>query len=98
MGFNLTVFVGARFGLFCYATEADSPGYADFDWFSTETNYDEATFYPTDVAGYSADMLTVEKLEMANGQMDVMVGKTVPMTITATYRDGHTENVAAKAP
>ena len=30
--FNLTVFVGSRFGLFCYATK-QLGGYADFDWF-----------------------------------------------------------------
>lgn len=38
--FNLTVFVGSRFGLFCYhhtdGTETTEGGYADFDWFSTE--------------------------------------------------------------
>ena len=33
--FNLTVFVGSRFGIFCYATKQQG-GYADFDWFSTE--------------------------------------------------------------
>ena len=32
--FNLTVFVGSRFGLFCYATKQPG-GYADFDWFAT---------------------------------------------------------------
>ena len=34
LGFNLTIFVGARFGLFCQATEEGDEGYADFDWFS----------------------------------------------------------------
>ena len=33
--FNLSVFVGSRFGIFCHATK-QSGGYADFDWFSTE--------------------------------------------------------------
>ena len=33
--FNLTVFVGSRFGLFCYATKQQG-GYADFDYFTTE--------------------------------------------------------------
>ena len=33
--FNLSVFVGSRFGIFCYATEKNG-GYADFDWISTE--------------------------------------------------------------
>ena len=38
--FNLTVFVGSRFGLFCYhhaeGAESTEGGYADFDLFSTE--------------------------------------------------------------
>lgn len=38
--FNLTVFVGSRFGLFCYhhaeGAESAEHGYADFDLFSTE--------------------------------------------------------------
>ena len=34
--FNLSVFVGSRFGLFCYATKAKG-GYADFDWRPTST-------------------------------------------------------------
>jgi beta-xylosidase len=33
--FNLTVFVGSRFGIFCYATKQQG-GYADFDCFSTQ--------------------------------------------------------------
>ncbi len=33
--FNLSVFVGSRFAIFCYATEKNG-GYADFDWISTE--------------------------------------------------------------
>ena len=33
--FNLSVFVGSRFGIFCYATKQQG-GYADFDWISTE--------------------------------------------------------------
>ena len=37
LGFNLTVFVGARYGLFCYNTAQQSNGYAEFDWFRTET-------------------------------------------------------------
>ncbi len=33
--FNLSVFVGSRFGIFCYATKQKG-GYADFDWISME--------------------------------------------------------------
>lgn len=39
--FNLSVFVGSRFGIFCYATQ-EKGGWADFDWFSTDENFDEA--------------------------------------------------------
>ena len=38
--FNLTVFVGSRFGIFCQATK-QLGGYADFDWFATEDNFKE---------------------------------------------------------
>ena len=104
LGFNLSVFVGARFGLFCYATNEavgdGSPvasGYADFDWFSTEDSFDEATYYPADFEGFNEDMLTLEKIALEGSDFEVMVGNNAPLTITATYRDGHTANVAAQA-
>ena len=97
MSFNLTVFVGARFGLFCYATQEGSEGYADFDWFSTEDSFNETDFYPATFEGYSADMLTAEQLSMESNDLEIMVGNNAALQITATYRDGHTENVAAKA-
>ena len=58
LGFNLSVFVGARFGLFCYhnseGTQASGDnGYADFDWFSTENSFDEDEFYGAPFDGYS---------------------------------------------
>ena len=53
LNFNLSVFVGARFGLFCYKTQASSKGYADFDWFSTESSFDEDAFYGGPFEGYS---------------------------------------------
>jgi beta-xylosidase len=95
--YNLSVFVGARFGLFCYNTENGSEGYADFDWFSTEATFDEATFYSADFEGYSPEMLTAEKIEMAAESMEVMVGNNKPIQLTATFVDGHTEDVSAKA-
>jgi hypothetical protein len=91
------VFVGARFGLFCYATQEGSEGYADFDWFSTEDSFNETDFYPATFEGYSADMLTAEQLSMESNDLEIMVGNNAALQITATYRDGHTENVAAKA-
>ena len=95
--FNLSVFVGSRFGIFCYATQADSQGFADFDWFSTEQNYEEAIYYPENFEGFSEDMLTAEKLELAQTQAEVMIGNNATLQVMATFRDGHTENVAAKA-
>ena len=52
LGFNLSVFVGARFGLFCYSSQP-STGYADFDWFSTDKNFDEDSFYGSSFEGYT---------------------------------------------
>ena len=52
LGFNLSVFVGARFGLFCYSSQ-QSAGYADFDWFSTERTFDEDEYYGYVFEGYT---------------------------------------------
>ena len=102
-GFNLSVFVGARFGLFCYhhaeADDADSGdrGYADFDWFSTEDNYDEANYYPAEFEGFNKDMLTATSITLDNVSSEVMVGGNGRLQVTATFVDGHSENVAAQS-
>ncbi|MBP5388448.1 MAG: family 43 glycosylhydrolase, partial [Prevotella sp.] len=96
LGFNLSIFVGARFGLFCYATEDDSEGYADFDWFSTEANFEETMFYPENFEGFSEDMLTAVDLVIKGTATEVMVGNSSQLQIEATYRDGHKDNVAAQ--
>ena len=95
--YSLTVFVGARFGLFCYNTGNGSNGYADFDWFSTETSYDESFYFPADFEGFNKDMLTAKSIELASQEMEVMVGNSKPLKLTATFADGHTEDVAAKS-
>ncbi len=98
LGFNLSVFVGARFGLFCYATKDNSEkGYADFDWFATESDYEEAMFHPADFEGFNEDMLTVENITLEQTTQEVMVGNSKQLEIIATYRDGHTNNVAPMA-
>lgn len=97
LGFNLSVFVGARFGLFCYATQDDSEGFADFDWFTTETDYDEAYYYPDTFEGYNQDMLTAESLVLDKETIEIMVGNSTAFELMATFRDGHTENVASQA-
>ena len=97
LGFSLTVFVGARFGIFCYATREDSAGYVDFDWFSTEKEYDESFYFPDTFEGYNQDMLTAESLELEKDSYEVLVGSSTPFSLKATFRDGHTEDVAAQA-
>ena len=97
LSFSLTVFVGARFGLFCYATQDDSEGYADFDWFSTEADYDESYFFPDTFEGYSREMITAESLVMGQEEMEIMAGSYTPIDLKAVFLDGHTEDVAAKA-
>lgn len=98
LSFNLSVFVGARFGLYCYATKEGSTGYADFDWFSTEDHFDEGNFYPVDFEGYSAEMLTAESMTLTSGaEMEIMIGNRTPIELLVTFRDGHTENMASQA-
>jgi hypothetical protein len=100
LGFNLTVFVGARFGLFCYNTQPSSTsdlGYADFDWFTTEETYEESMFYPENFEGFSEEMLTAEMLTLPNENTEIMIGNNTTLEVIATFKDGHTENVAAQA-
>ena len=94
MGYNLSVFVGARFGLFCYATNAMGGGSADFDWFSTEENFDEAALYQPFTRALDEKMFTATKLAPAAASMDMKIGALYSPRITATFMDKHTENVS----
>lgn len=96
MSFNLSVFVGARFAIFNFATK-ELGGYADVDWFTTEDEFTEDTFYDPDFEGFNEDMLTLEKLTLENKDMEVLIGTGNALNLKATFRDGHTENVAAMA-
>ena len=94
MGFNLSVFVGARFGLFCYATSALGGGSADFDWFSTEDGFDEDALYQPFTRPLDETMFTATKLAPAVTSMDMKIGALYSPRITATFKDKHTENVS----
>ena len=97
MSFNLSVFVGARFGLFCYGTKAKG-GIADFDWFTTESDFTEADIYPADFVTPDDNALTVTKITVPAQKktLEAMIGdKQVPV-VTATFADGHTEDVTPK--
>ena len=92
--FNLSVFVGSRFGIFCYATKKKG-GYADFDWFTTEADFDEADIFPEDFTAPVENMYKVTKIALpANVKtIETMIGgKAIPV-ITATYADRHTAQV-----
>ena len=102
MGFNLTVFVGARFGLFCYATK-EKGGVADFDWFTTQDAFSEEDTCPADFAVQTADKHTVTKITASKSStasiqptiIETMVGGWRMPIITATYADNHKADVTA---
>ena len=93
--FNLTVFVGSRFGLFCYSTKT-AGGSADFDWFSTEEEYDEEGMYGEMKTTLDENMFTVTKIVPAKKTLDALIGGFCSPGITATYQDKHTEVVTAQ--
>ena len=94
--FNLSVFVGARFGLFCYASKKKG-GYADFDWFTTESKFNEEDFYPETFTAPVEDAYQSTKIALPTTQrtLETMVGSWRMPIITATYADKHTSDVAA---
>ena len=94
MSFNLTVFVGARFGLFCYATKAKG-GYADFDWFTTEKNFDESETFPEEFPAPEENQFQVTKIVQTPATIETMIGSYAIPTLKATYTDNHTDFVAA---
>ncbi len=97
IGFNLSVFVGARFGLFCYATKAGGGGSADFDWFATEEGFDEDALYQPFTRPLDETMFTATKLAPAATKVDIRIGTLYSPHVVATFMDKHTENVSTQA-
>ena len=95
LGFNLSVFVGARFGLYCYSTKTGG-AVADFDWFSTEESFDEETLYPEFKANLDVNMFTVKNIVPAKRNLEAMIGGFCSPGITATFLDKHKENVTTQ--
>lgn len=96
IGFNLSVFVGARFGLFCYATKSDGGGSADFDWFATEDGFDEDALYQPFTRPLDEKMFTATKLAPAASKVDIRIGTLYSPHVVATFQDKHTENVSTQ--
>lgn len=96
MKYDLSVFVGNRFYVFNYATKAEG-GYVDVDWFSTEPVFDENTYYDDTMPTYSKEALTVVSLVADKSSYTVLPNSSTSFTLTATFEDGHTEDVTTDA-
>jgi beta-xylosidase len=96
MKYNLSVFVGNRFCIFNYATSAVG-GYVDVDWFSTEKDFSENTFFDDSFKGYSVETLTLTELKTDKTELNLLTGSTKSFVINAVFQDGHTEDVTLSA-
>ena len=96
MAFDLSVFAGNRYMLFNYATQQEG-GYVDVDWFSTEQNFSEDTYFDPNYTPYSEDYLTMTNLEISQDTYSLLPGTGKSFTLTATYKDGHQQDVTAEA-
>jgi Beta-xylosidase len=96
MKYDLSVFVGNRFGIFNYATQATG-GFVDVDWFSTEKTFTEDTFFDNSFTGYSEDALTLKELTTDKTSINLLTGSSKSFAITAVYLDGHTEDITLGA-
>lgn len=97
MKFDLSVFTGNKFAIFNYATKALG-GQVDIDWFSTEPQFDEATFYDDNFTKYSEESLSVDKIEFSCGKsVTLLTGNSRSMELVAHFKDGHTEDISSQA-
>lgn len=96
MKYKLTIFVGNRFGLFNFATQALG-GYVDFDWFSTEKDFTEDRFFDGSFKGFSEEALTLTELKTESTNLNLLTGSARSFSLTAVYKDGHTEDVTSSA-
>lgn len=94
MRYLVTIFVGQRFYIFNYATKQNG-GYVDVDWFTTETSFEEATYYsPEKLQTYSADDLQLDYLETID-DMKALNGGKYDLPIYAVMKSGLRSNVAS---
>ncbi|MDH6314073.1 beta-xylosidase [Parabacteroides sp. PFB2-10] len=96
MQFKLSVFVGIRFGIFNFAT-AQTGGYVDVDWFSTEETFEESTYYDDSFTGYTEDEITIDKIYTDSSVIDLLIGTSQTLKLSARFKDGHTENITTQA-
>jgi beta-xylosidase len=96
MKFNLSVFTGNKFCLFNFAT-VQTGGFVDIDWFSTEKDFSEGTFYDSSFKGASKEALTLTNLEIEGDTLNLLTGSSASITVKAVYEDGHKEDVSIGA-
>lgn len=96
MKFDLSVFTGNKFCIFNFAT-VETGGYVDVDWFSTEEFFSEDKFYDDSFEGYSEESLTLTDLIVEGGDVELLTGGTISLSVKAVYADGRTEDVAIGA-
>ncbi|WP_442795668.1 family 43 glycosylhydrolase [Pelobium manganitolerans] len=95
MNYSYDLFMGLRFGIYNYATLATG-GYVDVDWFTTEESFSEDTFYDDSFTGFTAEQLTLTDLTVESQNITMVVGTSKTIKVTATYADGHQEDVTTK--
>jgi hypothetical protein len=97
MGYNNSASTGNRFGVFNYAT-ANTGGFVDVDWFSTESSFVEDNFYDTVFAGYTKESLTLTDVIVEGEEnLTVLTSSSKSLTVKAIYADGHTEDISIGA-
>lgn len=94
MRYLVTVFVGQRFYIFNYATKQNG-GYIDVDWFTTESSFEQSTYYsPENLQTFSADDLVLDHLETITN-MQALNGGSYELPIYAVMKSGLRQNVAS---
>lgn len=94
MRYIISIFVGQRFYLFNYATKQNG-GYVDFDWFSTEQNFTEESYYsPEKLQTYSPEDLQFERME-APETVDALNGGSAPLSILAVMKSGRRQSISS---
>jgi len=96
MKYNLSVFVGNRFAIFNYAT-SQTGGYVDIDWFSTERQFTEDTFYDNTFVGFTKNQMTISSVSIEQNTYNMLIGTSKDFKVTAHYLDGHTEDITNEA-
>jgi hypothetical protein len=88
-------FSGYRYGIFNYAT-AETGGYVDVDWFSTESAFMEVKFYPPGFEGYTEESLTLTDL-IVGENITLLTKSSKRVGVMALYADGHIEDIGLQA-